>query len=405
MDKGSKKEKIIVQCVCLLLSMGLWFYVSNVENSIRTLNIDDVPVKLTNIEDLKSVGLALAANQTFHVDLKIEGHSTDIYKVNKEMFQLEANLGDYALKKGENRIPVRLIDYPSSINVKNTNSLNIRIILDEYKEKIVPVESQIKITTISGYFAESPQLSSNEIIVSGPAAQVEKVNKVVARGTIENINSDIVKNYNLIAVDNDGNEIKNLTLSESTVTITIPVSKGKIVPIKVMTKGSLPSGRLLSIKSTIKEIEINGPEELTKNISEITTSAIDLSTITESRSIDVELITPEGISIDNNKKVISVKVEVEKSSSKEVSVRFKTESKSQEFNYSFSTEEVKIKVYDYEEKLANITPDTFNVEIDLNGLNEGEHEVVPKVTINGDMNLHYEIVTKIKVTITKIEQN
>ena len=53
MDKGSRKEQtIIVKIICLLLSFGLWLYVSNVENPVRTHEIKDIPVEILN-EELK----------------------------------------------------------------------------------------------------------------------------------------------------------------------------------------------------------------------------------------------------------------------------------------------------------------------------------------------------------------
>lgn len=402
MDKGSKKEKLIVQSICLLLSIGLWFYISNVENSIRTISISDIPVQLTDVEDLKNVGLALSTNQTFMVDLKIEGQSSDIYKINKDQFVLEANLGDYALKKGENRIPIKIIDYPSSINIKNTSALTIKVNLDEYKEKVVDVSSEISVSATSGFFVGTPQIEKSEVIVSGAAAQVEKVEKVVVRGTIENVSTDIEKSYNLIPIDKDGQEVKDVSLSEDSTQITIVVSKGKSVPIKVITKGTVPSGKLVSIKALTSEVEINGPKEVTNTIDEITTTAIDLSEITESKEISVNLLIPDGVTIDHGKNVVTVKIEIEKSTSKEVSVKVNMIGKVEGENYTFSTEEVKIKVYDYEDKLQSINSDTFIAELDLSGLSEGEHELAPKITVNGDSELNYEVLNTIKVTVTKI---
>ena len=40
MDNWNNKQKAIVQMVCLLLSIALWFYVTNVENPIKTQDIN-----------------------------------------------------------------------------------------------------------------------------------------------------------------------------------------------------------------------------------------------------------------------------------------------------------------------------------------------------------------------------
>ena len=48
MDNWKNKQKVIVQMVCLLLSIALWFYVTNVENPIKTYDISKVPVEIKN---------------------------------------------------------------------------------------------------------------------------------------------------------------------------------------------------------------------------------------------------------------------------------------------------------------------------------------------------------------------
>lgn len=402
MDKGNKKEKLIVQGICLLLSIVLWFYVSNVENSTRTIDVDAVPVKLVGTEDLESMGLALVSESDFKVNIKVEGQSSEIYKISKENFVIEANLADYALKKGENRIPVKVVDYPSSINIKNTANLNIKVILDEYKEKVVPVKTEINVKTTSGHFAGTPQLSDQDVVVSGPAVQVEKVDKVIARGIIENVSSDITKSYNLICIDVEGQEIKNVKLSKESVDVSIHVSKGRTIPIKVITKGSLVEGKVVSLTPSITTVEINGPEELTKGINEITTSAINLASISESGDVNVNLILPDGVKVPEGKDVITVKVEIQKTTVKDISAPVNVIGKVEGYNYVLSTEEVKIRISDFEEKLQSIKAENFTVEIDVTGLTEGEHNLIPKITVKGNGDIAYEVLNNIKVTITKI---
>lgn len=398
MDKGNKKEKLIVQGVCLLLSIGLWFYVSNVENPTRTIIIDDIYVELLGVQNLKDVGLALISPQELFIDLKVEGQSTDIYKVNKNDFELEVNLDEYALKKGENRVPVKVVDSPSTVNVKNINSLNVKIVLDTYKEKVIPIQSEVVVKAAKGYFASDPQLSLNKVTVSGSAASVEKVEKAVIRGTIENISSDVNKSYNLVAVDSQGEDVKDVDLSQQSIDININVNKSKLLPVNVVTEGSVLSGRLVSITPSISSVEVNGPESALKDLQEINTSAIDLSQLSESEQLKVNLIIPNGVKLD--KDLVTVKIEIENQSSKEISLPLNVIGKLDTLVYKFSAEEVKIKVQDYEQSLKDINSNNFIASIDLTNLGEGEHELIPEITIVGDHNFSYEVLDKIKVIIT-----
>ena len=130
MDKKDKKERIIVPLICLFMSIGLWFYVSNVENTIRQYGLTKVPVEILNIETLKDSKLTLSPNQEFYIDLKLEG-SNEIYKIKKEDFKITVDISEYALKKGGNKMAVNIIESPADLTIKNTNNLNIVVNLEE----------------------------------------------------------------------------------------------------------------------------------------------------------------------------------------------------------------------------------------------------------------------------------
>ena len=70
MDNWKNKQKIIVQLVCLLLSIDLWIYVTNIENPIKSYELSKVPVEIKNADSLKEAGLVLSPNQEFYCKFK-----------------------------------------------------------------------------------------------------------------------------------------------------------------------------------------------------------------------------------------------------------------------------------------------------------------------------------------------
>lgn len=97
MDK--RKEKIITIMVCVLLSFALWVYISNVENVNRSLELKNVSVTLENESALSESKLVLLPDQTFEVNLRIEGPSKEVYSISKEDFNLKVDLSAYSIKK------------------------------------------------------------------------------------------------------------------------------------------------------------------------------------------------------------------------------------------------------------------------------------------------------------------
>ena len=65
MDSWKNKQKVIVQLVCILLSLCLWIYVTNIKNPIKSYELKNVPVEILNSNSLQDSGLALVPNQNF----------------------------------------------------------------------------------------------------------------------------------------------------------------------------------------------------------------------------------------------------------------------------------------------------------------------------------------------------
>lgn len=403
MDNWKNKQKIIVQLVCLLLSLGLWIYVTNIENPIKSYELSRVPVEIKNADSLKDAGLALVPNQQFYVNLKIEGNSQELFSVDKSDFTISVDLNEFVLKSGENKIAVNIENAPSTVKIKNSNGLTITINTEAYSTKEVPVKSKIDVISKSSYYVATPVFSPETIIVSGPESLVNKVTKVVAEGQESNAVKTIVKDYIVIPVDENDKEVTGVQLSQKWAEATIEINEGKTVPIKINTTGALASGlRLKSISSAITEIGITGPESILNSISEIGTETINLSEIKDSTNIDVALGIPDGILIHNGENSITVSIVVEKVQTREFTIGYSMIGKQDGINIVPDNNKVTITVSGFEDILNSLTEANFTAELDVSEYTEdGEFSKAPTVNLVGVDNVNIDSISEIKLTITK----
>ena len=403
MDNWKNKQKIIVQLVCLLLSLGLWIYVTNIENPIKSYELSRVPVEIKNADSLKDAGLALSPNQEFYVNLKIEGNSQDLFSVDKSDFTISVDLNEFVLKNGENKITVNIENSPSTVKIKNSNGLTITIKTEAYSTKEVPVKSKINVISKSSYYVATPIFSPETIIVSGPESLVNKVTKVVAEGEESNAVKTIVKNYIVTPVDENDKEVTGVELSQKWAEATIEINQGKTVPIKINTTGTLSSGlRLKSISSTTTEIGITGPESALNSINEIGTETINLSEIKDSTNIDVALGIPDGILIHNGENSITVSIVVEKVQTKEFTIDYSMIGQQEGINIVPDNNKVTITVSGFEDVLNTLTEANFTAELDVSEYTEeGEFSKVPTVNLVGVDNVNIDNVSEIKLTVSK----
>lgn len=403
MDNWKNKQKVIVQLVCLLLSIGLWIYVTNIENPIKSYELGRVPVEIKNVDSLKDAGLALAPNQEFYVNLKIEGNSQDLFRVDKSDFNISVDLSEFVLKNGENKIAVNIESVPSTVKIKNSNGLAITVNTEAYATKEVPVKSKINVMSKSSYYVATPVFSPETIVVSGAESLVNNVTKVVAEGEESNAVKTIIKDYIVIPVDEDDNEIKGVQLSQKWAEATIQINQGKTVPIKINTTGILGKGlKLKSISSTITEIGITGSEAVLNSISEIETETINLSEITDSTNIDVALGIPDGILIHNGENSITVNIVLEKVKTREFTIDYSMKGKQEDITIVPDNNKVTITVSGFEDVLNSLTEANFTAELNVSEYTEdGEFSKAPTVSLVGVDNVNIDTIGEIKLTVTK----
>ena len=403
MDK-KEKNKLVVPIICLLISIGLWVYVTNTENKMRTTEISKIPVELVNTEALTSSKLALTPDQEFYVTLKIEGNTNDINKIKKSDFKVQVDLSEYAWKKGENKVPVSIVDYPITVSIRNTNTLTISINIEDMIEKTMKVTSNIKVTPKSGYFASEPTITPEEVKITGAESIVNQVAKLVVTDNREDINENIISNYEIIPVDEAGNEVIGVNLSEETAKVEINVSKGKSVKINVATIGQLPSNmKLKSIESSRKTVEILGPKEILDTIDELTTNAIDLSSITGNQDVNLSVIIPDGVSVAKGEELLTARVNVISMITKEFTVKLNISGTTDGLNVLPNKENIKVTIKGFEDELANVTEENIITSLDVSTYKEeGTFDVEPKVTLkdlSGDLSI--ESVEHVTLTVSK----
>ena len=434
MGKNNKKRKIIsqvlkivkeknlmVKLVCLLLSFGLWIYISNIENPIKQYTITNIPVQIVNLDVLKEDNLTLAPDQNFTISLTIQGTSTNIYSINKSQFTVVANLSNYTLKSGDNSIPVEITNSPNNVNIKNNGVLRINIKLENITEKTMPVKSELNVTTSNSTYVKNISFSTNQITVSGPEETVNEVSKLVVRGNVTANNSTTTASFPVVAVDSSGNVVNDVVLSTNNVQTTITVEKGKLVPIKVQTTGELRAGLTLeNIIANPNTIKILGSESVLDSTDEILSEPINLNSITGNETIITNLIVPRNITLLPNENEINVDVKVsgadENNSENVINGNTETtktfespitiEGNLSGYTANLSSNTVTVVLKGTKKELDNLQASNLSCKVDISKLTKEGGVVSPTVDINNENNVLVDSQNPqtVDVTFTKAEE-
>ncbi|WP_411679061.1 YbbR-like domain-containing protein [Clostridium thailandense] len=401
MEEKNKRQQLIIRACCIIASFILWLYIFNVENPIRERKIS-VPVTVVNKDKLSESSLVTVGEEQTKVSLTIRGNSSDVYLVKPEEFKLESDLSAYGVKKGENKIPVVIKKSPQNVSIVNSENLWIRVVLDDLKQKTIPVKVVIEGKAKEGFFAMQPIYKTTEVEANGPSDSIKYVNSAVAKYDVKNSEKDIVTVLSLQPLDSSGNVVKGVSIKPESIEITVPIKKIKSVPINVKMLGNLNNqSSIKSITPTPEMIDIAGDEKVISNVNSIDTEDIDISKINNKDSIEAKIIVPKNVILINSNGTIKLNINFNKSTQKELSLDIVTKNLGNNYTANLDKNKVNITISGAENIINNLKPENIECFVDLNSLQEGDQNVNININLPDGVSKVSQDPSSIKVTITK----
>lgn len=399
MDK-QKRQDIIIRICCVIAALVLWMYIRSSEDPVTTSVIKYVPVKILNEDTLADRDLVLIPNQDFYINLTVKAPASTIKDLDKKEFTLVADLQGYALTPGENKVQVKVKEAIPGVSVVNSDGLLMKVDVDTLADKYVNVTSGIVGEVAEGYYNDDSVISPNSVKISGPQRYLDQVVGAVAQVDITNASTDIDKSCKVTLVDSDEREVTGLSIYPEYVQVKIQVKKGKYLGINIQTTGTaVPGVTIVSTEAAPKSIEVAGVSEIIDNIKIINTEPINISNITESTTVDANLIMPEGVHSVNNEKTVKVKITVKKISEKTLSIPINYTNLGEKLTLENSTPTLKLVITGEDSELSKISEDKLKATVDLKSLTEGSHEV--KIQLAGVPNtVQVKSQTPENITIT-----
>lgn len=229
-----------------------------------------------------------------------------------------------------------------------------------------------------GYEVGSYELDQTTVTITTSRTTMEQIGVVKIYVDLAGVDGPIQNREVPINVyDTQGNEL-NVRLDRETVEISVEfINPSKVVPLNIETTGELPEGfSLMSISANLDEVEIFAVSDILQGIDSISTEPIDLSQITESGTIEVGFDLPAGVNT-GDLETIEVTIQVEETRIIEA-MAIEEEKLEEGFEVTFlepTDAEMDITVTGDEELLRDLSRDDFRIIVNLDGLDEGEHQV------------------------------
>ncbi|MUK89323.1 hypothetical protein GMD78_13170 [Ornithinibacillus sp. L9] len=346
--------------------------------------VENVPVDI-RIDNEKYVvsGVPEFVNVTF------EGTSTSILNatVRGRNFDVFVNLE--GLGEGEHTVELQYENVPTELDATiDPSTIDVTIEERATKEFNVTVDILNEDQLPAGYELGEVTVNPGTVKITSSKSVIDQIGIVKAFINVAGLTESVEDQQVPVNVyDGQGNELR-VRVEPENVSVSAEVDNpSKSVSVSVSTSGTLPEGySLISIEPSIEEIEVFATSQILADIEEVTTEEIDLSEITESGTISVNLALPEGVQIPNVEQ-IDVAIELEQTRIIEaVTIEVENLADGQAISFVEPNEEqMSITVVGNEQDVSNLSADDFRLAIDVEGLDEGEHRV--PVLIEGPDNI------------------
>lgn len=305
--KGWFGQNLGAKVMAILFALFMWIYVMSVINPTINDSVNNISVELLNVEELENEGIVIKGEENHTVNIRVTGRSDQVYRLSRQDFVATADLSGHR-NIGANNVQVT-VEVDADVEVE-FNPRYIRVELEEVIRRQKNVEINILGESATGYVLGEPRITPSAIWIEGPESSVNAVESVIAELQLEENSSDVVASLNLQAVDSRGNEVSGVRLESEVVEVVLPVNRTKTVIIQPDLDIEAAEGYIVrNTRVTPRSIMIQGPESQLDELTRIDTELIERRELTESESIEVELMLPEGVSL-YNERAVTVEIEI-----------------------------------------------------------------------------------------------
>jgi len=297
----------------VIMAVFVWFVV--VTTIVREIdrNLSYVPIDFKKQETtLNKLGLNIIQKSTETAQVTIIGNVDTVGNLNSSDINLTV---DVSSVKGPGTYDLPIISYTpltKNYEIDQISPKTVKVKLDSLVSKqfeIIPEISGLQIP--DGFIKTSEIVTPTVVNITGSAADIAKIDKCKVAVTLDkNIDrtTSIVKPIELY--DKDGVKLDSslYIMKESNASITIPLLKKKILPVKVDFLNTPPGfdKSVLKYKLSNSKIEVAGPNDAIDAMTEINLGYIDLNALDIDAVYSFPIALPTGFININNTSNVSV---------------------------------------------------------------------------------------------------
>lgn len=407
--------KWLLLILAFIMSCLIWYTVITNDDPRIRVSLGNIEVELLNGEQLHEHGLAYYVEEHKSVKVKVTIVQEKGWLIKASDIRLTADLSSCTGEESEYRIPVKAEILNNQQLIGNNYKLeesSITIRTEKLVEKEVPVVVNTEGAPEDNCSVGAAIPKESYIKVQIPKSKENLVATAVSVLDISGRSADYEGEVQLQFVDEQGKtidcEAEQIFPETDTMQVLIPIGMVKEVKIgKIAYSGICKDGyRCTGIKSSLKKIQVIGPEESLKTLEKITIPPYEVDISEKEASFDLnfdlEELLPEKIRLyQEEESQLKISVVIEKLEQKTISLpagQLVFHKLSSAFQAKVENETIRVIVEALPKELEELKTEQIQISVDLKGYQPGVYQVPVDVKILDDQ-VGYQILSSPKATI------
>ena len=375
----------------LIIAIGLWFMVINTENPVETRSYT-AAIQLQNEEALTERGYVVVNDDELsstRVTVRLRGQRLALDALSQSSTRVQAvvDLSDviYSYSGEPVSVPVDIV-IPSVVNssfeILSKSVQTVSVDIQPYVNKDFDVKAVVNTTDETAKELANAVASPGSVTVYGARSIVESVAEVRAYVSPETVEDGMVMTAVPVAYNADGVVVGDVTFGTEELSVMITLDEVKSVRVNLSLTGEVADGyEITDYYTTPETMEVAGDAAALSRLTSINLPDIDVTGLEANSGYEFSAgdYLPDGLrALDGGRITATVIVEEEETKELIIPVESVTwgDTLAEGYMASISGEDISISVKGVASVIDTLTAADVEAHIDLDGLEEGEHDDV-----------------------------
>lgn len=406
------KEKMLnnigLKIVSVFVAIIFWGIIVNIYDPSVKVTISGVNVQLLNEKALSDMGYSYEVEDGSKIAVYVSGPRSLVSGISASDIIATVDLSTVNIYSDYVDIAVKLQKSGTAYAAVQVapKTTAVKVSIENRATKTFEIAASVVNKPAAGFVVGDFQISPSTVTITGAQSLIDSIESVKTVVDVNGAKEDLTKTCELEVYDRNGKIISKDTLdmSRKSIDVKVTVFTTKEVELKVEHKGNPANGYILTgVEPEQDKLVIAGDIYELEGVDSITipAEAVDITGIDKDTVIKVELnkYLPAGI-ITDGKEFIEVNVKVEAIESKRIIIDnedIEIKNIAEDYTAEITGSAIGVSVSGREIYLNEVSASTLKPSINLEGMQEGVHEVtVELATPNGcNINGVYKVTVNI----------